>query len=148
MFQLLAFFVADFFRSLWVVAFDLWWWACKLSADATLFAYDESEYLSFHFKQIEAEPDSETQILYTKGNQRFVFRFNDRQRWEVMEAAGRMAANPEIDFDWHDVAILRSKVKPWVVPVAEDEAFDFDPTFDFQSQRFTLGASDATNDDL
>jgi len=148
MFQLLAFFVADFFRSLWVFAFDLWFWGWEMTTEAELVAMAEAAYLDCHFSDLEAEPDSETQILYTKGNQRFVFRFNDRQRWEVMEAAGRMAANPEIDFDWHDVAILRAKVKPWVVPVAEDEAFDFDPTFDFQSQRFTLGASDATNDDL
>ncbi len=65
--------------------------------------------------------DREVNVLaLVKGEQRFVFLFDDENRDETLRQLARFAANPELDFSWYDAAMLSRKIRD-AVPVAEDE---------------------------
>ena len=46
-----------------------------------------------------------------KGDERYVFLFDDANSVEVMRQAGRFAANPDLSFSWYDAAILSQRVR-------------------------------------
>jgi hypothetical protein len=46
-----------------------------------------------------------------KSEESYYFVFNDRNRREVLRALVRHAANPELDFDWADVAIIIQQLR-------------------------------------
>lgn len=50
-------------------------------------------------------------IALVKGNERYVFLFDDESRDEAIRALGRHAANPELNFSWYDAAVLSQKVR-------------------------------------
>ena len=49
-------------------------------------------------------------LALVKGNERYVFLFDDSQRDEVLRTLGRFASNPDLSFTWYDCAILAQKV--------------------------------------
>lgn len=64
--------------------------------------------------------DREFNVLaLVKGNERFIFLFDDANRDETLRQLARFAADPELDFSWHDAAMLSRKIRD-AVPV-EDE---------------------------
>ncbi len=69
------------------------------------------------------EPGDIYQVVYKKGGQTFHFGFYDHQRCEIMQRVMDYAANPECVLDWHDVAILRPKIKPWLNMVDRGDTF-------------------------
>ena len=163
-----AFLLVDMIRSVCIVAVDAWLWATKWAASEAAIVEPEADdsilpcqccgniwpavasvEVSTSSEQekspaTEDEPDEVVSILYKKGDQRFVFVFRDDQRWEVMNAATRMATNPDIDFNFYDVAILKMQVKPCSTAGDADGTFDFDDVY----RRFTQRATDAPDDDI
>jgi len=56
--------------------------------------------------------DKEVNVLaLVKGDQRFLFLFDDAHRTETLRTLGRFAADPEIDFSWYDAAVLSRKIR-------------------------------------
>jgi len=56
--------------------------------------------------------DGEINLLaLVKGNERYVFTFDDQNRAEVMRVFGRFASNSELSFTWNDAAVLSMKVQ-------------------------------------
>ena len=47
----------------------------------------------------------------TTSGEVFVFRFTPDYRTELLRTLGRMAVNPDLNFGWHDVAIVSSRVR-------------------------------------
>lgn len=50
-------------------------------------------------------------IALVKGEERYIFLYDDESRAAALEAIGRHAANPELSFSWHDAAVLGQKVR-------------------------------------
>ncbi len=50
-------------------------------------------------------------LALVKGDERYVFLFDDANRSETLRALGRFASNPELSFSWYDAAVLSQKVR-------------------------------------
>ncbi len=72
--------------------------------------------------------DREYNVLaLVKGEERFIFLFDDANRDETLRQLARFAADPELDFSWYDAAMLSRKIRD-AVPIddelAASEEFD------------------------
>ena len=50
-------------------------------------------------------------LALMKGEERYVFLFDDDHRGETLRTLGRYASNPELSFTWYDAAVLSQKVR-------------------------------------
>ena len=50
-------------------------------------------------------------LALVKGNERYVFLYDDASRDEVLRTLGRFASNPDLSFTWYDAATLSQKVR-------------------------------------
>jgi hypothetical protein len=50
-------------------------------------------------------------LALVKGEERYVFLFDDDNRAEALRTLGRFASNPELSFTWYDAAILSQKIR-------------------------------------
>ena len=56
-------------------------------------------------------PQPDIQIVaLLKGEERYVFMFNENSRFETLRTLGRYASNPELSFGWYDAAVLSQKI--------------------------------------
>lgn len=61
-------------------------------------------------------------LAMVKGNERYVFLFDDERRAETLRLLGRYASNPELSFTWQDAAVLSQRIRQ-ETPVS-DKRFD------------------------
>jgi len=57
-------------------------------------------------------------LALVKGEERYMFLFDDNNRDETLRTLARFAANPELDFSWYDAAMLSRKIRE-AVPETE-----------------------------
>jgi hypothetical protein len=50
-------------------------------------------------------------LALVKGNERYIFLYDDSQRAETLRALGRHASNPELSFSWYDAAVLSQRIR-------------------------------------
>ena len=50
-------------------------------------------------------------LALVKGNERYVFLYDDTSRAETLRTLGRYASNGELSFSWYDAAVLSQKVR-------------------------------------
>ncbi len=50
-------------------------------------------------------------LALVKGQERYVFLYNDRNRAETLRVLGRFASNPDLSFTWYDAAVLSQKIR-------------------------------------
>jgi hypothetical protein len=50
-------------------------------------------------------------LALVKGNERYVFLFDDENRTETLRQIGRYAANPDLSFTWYDAAVMSQKIR-------------------------------------
>ena len=50
-------------------------------------------------------------LAMVKGDERYVFLFDDESRAETLRLLGRYASNPELSFSWQDAAILSQRIR-------------------------------------
>jgi hypothetical protein len=76
-------------------------------------------------------------IALIKGDEQYVFLYDDSNRAEILRLLGRYASNPELSFTWYDASVLGTKIrqeslqKTWEkqraesarIPVSLDELF-------------------------
>lgn len=55
-------------------------------------------------------------LALVKGEERYVFLFDDAHRAECLRTLGRFASNPELTFSWYDAAVLSQKVRQTANP--------------------------------
>ena len=68
--------------------------------------------------------DKEINVLaLVKGEEKFMFLFDDQNRDETLRQLARFAADPELDFTWYDAAMLSRKIRD-AVPCEEDLFMD------------------------
>ena len=50
-------------------------------------------------------------MALVKGEERYVFLYDDESRAELLQQFGRYASQPDLSFDWHDAVLLSRKVR-------------------------------------
>lgn len=50
-------------------------------------------------------------LALVKGQERYVFLYDDESRAETLRILGRYASNPELSFTWYDAAVLSQKIR-------------------------------------
>lgn len=60
-------------------------------------------------------------LALVKGEERYIFLFDDANRSEALRTLGRFASNPDLSFSWYDAAVLSQKIRA-TAPVATSTA--------------------------
>ena len=63
-------------------------------------------------------------LALMKGEERYVFLFDDDHRGETLRTLGRYASNPELSFTWYDAAVLSQKVRQLTEAAARETTTD------------------------
>jgi hypothetical protein len=50
-------------------------------------------------------------LAMVKGEERYIFLYDESNRVETLRMLGRYAADPELSFTWYDAAVLSKKVR-------------------------------------
>jgi hypothetical protein len=50
-------------------------------------------------------------LALVKGEERYIFLFDDGNRSEALRTLGRFASNPDLSFSWYDAAVLSQKIR-------------------------------------
>ncbi len=50
-------------------------------------------------------------LAMVKGDERYVFLYDDNNRTETLRMLGRFAADPQLSFTWYDAAVLSKKIR-------------------------------------
>ena len=50
-------------------------------------------------------------LALVKGQERYLFLYEDSQQAEALRALGRQASNPELSFTWYDAAVLSKRIR-------------------------------------
>ena len=50
-------------------------------------------------------------LALVKGEERYVFLYDDTSRAETLRILGRYASNSELSFTWYDAAVLSQKIR-------------------------------------
>ena len=50
-------------------------------------------------------------LALVKGDERYVFLYNEKHQGETLRTLGRFASNPELSFTWYDAAVLSQKIR-------------------------------------
>lgn len=50
-------------------------------------------------------------VALVKGEERYIFLFNDAKKGETLRTLGRYASNSRLSFSWYDAAVLSQKVR-------------------------------------
>jgi hypothetical protein len=61
-------------------------------------------------------------LALVKGEERYIFLYDDDHRSEALRTLGRFASNPELSFSWYDAAVLSQRVRQSAQEAAEAEA--------------------------
>lgn len=62
-------------------------------------------------KDSDQHDDDINVLALIKGNERYVFLYDDSQRAQALRTLGRFASNPELSFSWYDAAVLSQKLR-------------------------------------
>ena len=84
-------------------------------------------------------------LALVKGEERYVFLYDDTNRTETLRMLGRFAADPQLSFSWYDAALLSKKIREMAsaeaeqqtaaVPVANRPASPSTPRFTFRHEQ-------------
>ena len=50
-------------------------------------------------------------LALVKGEERYIFLFDDQHRSDALRTLGRFASNPELSFSWYDAAVLSQRIR-------------------------------------
>ena len=67
-------------------------------------------------------------LALVKGEEKYIFLFNDNNRSETLRQLGKYASDPDLSFTWYDAAVLSQKIR--ATPVEKDLRFDADELFE------------------
>ena len=67
--------------------------------------------------------DDINMLALAKGEEKYVFLFDDKNRSETLRQLGKYASDPDLSFTWYDAAVLSQKIRT----VSEESNSRFDP---------------------
>ena len=50
-------------------------------------------------------------LALVKGEERYIFLYDDERKSEALRTLGRFASNPELSFSWYDAAVLSQRLR-------------------------------------
>lgn len=50
-------------------------------------------------------------LALVKGEERYIFLYDDSHKSEALRTLGRFASNPELSFSWYDAAVLSQRIR-------------------------------------
>src|SRR5580765_2679115 len=50
-------------------------------------------------------------LALVKGEERYIFLYDDEHRSEALKTLGRFASNAELSFSWYDAAVLSQRIR-------------------------------------
>jgi hypothetical protein len=50
-------------------------------------------------------------LAMIKGEEKFIFLYNEANRIEMLRTLGRYAADPDLNFSWYDAAVMSKKIR-------------------------------------
>lgn len=56
-------------------------------------------------------------LALIKGEERYIFLYDDTNRTETLRTLGRFAADPQLSFSWYDAAVMSKKVREMAAEV-------------------------------
>jgi hypothetical protein len=62
-------------------------------------------------RRVEAVSQDINVLALVKGNERYIFLYDDASRSETLRTLGRYASNSELSFTWYDAAVLSQKIR-------------------------------------
>lgn len=57
-------------------------------------------------------------LALVKGEERYIFLYDESNRAQTLRTLGRYASNPELSFSWYDAAVLSQKIRHNSEPAA------------------------------
>lgn len=64
-------------------------------------------------------PSDDINVLaLVKGNERYIFLYDDANRARALRVLGRFASSPDLSFSWYDAAILSQKIRKQAPPAS------------------------------
>lgn len=57
-------------------------------------------------------PEGDVNVLaLVKGEERYLYLYEDSQQADALRALGRHASNPDLSFTWYDAAVLSKRIR-------------------------------------
>jgi len=50
-------------------------------------------------------------LALVKGEERYIFLYDDAHKSDALKTLGRFASNPELSFSWYDAAVLSQRIR-------------------------------------
>jgi hypothetical protein len=50
-------------------------------------------------------------LALVKGEERYIFLYDDEHKSDALKTLGRFASNPELSFSWYDAAVLSQRIR-------------------------------------
>lgn len=50
-------------------------------------------------------------LALVKGEERYIFLYDDEHRSDALRTLGKFASNPELSFSWYDAAVLSQRIR-------------------------------------
>jgi hypothetical protein len=69
-------------------------------------------------------------LALVKGQERYIFLYDDASRAETLRVLGRFASNADLSFTWYDAAVLSQKVRQESARSTEVRRFELPATRD------------------
>jgi hypothetical protein len=60
-------------------------------------------------------------VALVRGDEHYIFMFDDANRTETLRMLGRYAADPQLSFTWYDAAVLSQRVRE-ILPAKSTQA--------------------------
>ena len=60
-------------------------------------------------------------LAMVKGDERYIFLYDDGHRSEALRTLGRFASNPELSFSWYDAAVLSQRIRQTAIQQRAEE---------------------------
>jgi hypothetical protein len=73
-------------------------------------------------------------LALVKGEERYIFLYDDEHRAQALRTLGRFASNPELSFSWYDAAVLSQRIRQ----TAHEQRAEEIQTADLPRSRFKL----------
>ena len=69
-------------------------------------------------------------IALVKGEERYIFLYDEKSRSEALRTLGRYASNSELSFSWYDAAVLSQKIRRNAEAAEVEESGEYDDRYE------------------
>lgn len=60
-------------------------------------------------------------LALLKGGERYVFLYDDKSADQLLKTLGQYAADPELNFNWYDAAVLSQRIRKLRDAIADED---------------------------